>query len=408
MDDSLRRKLEQTQLTTEDVLAILEWQLSLPAEEMDCDLISECDLFLAPQTSDADEAQLRKLLVRIQAQISAGHPPAARANASPAPARTAHRRRRPGRLLTAVLIALLLLALAMGAVAFGVHRGVLTFNEDWGWLTPLVYLDGAQEFVSSGELAHVELEHVTIDVLEAVTDGAELRVVYSVTNNEGIAFEAESGTDYADIPGAKEDDVHICDFILVNGQDAYFDDAWQAPGEAPGQMMYYLQTNLPTWGVEIGDAQELTLALPMIGRVEYIDGAYTDKGFVKFTIPAKLPEDKILSAELVDARMDGHAVTIAEAVFSPLNGYVQLHVEGLTHTEFLRDFTTMGEVYGPDDYALDGADLYGTDETPTGLLVGFTMYPPVDGWPDTLVLAMERNGYAPDWEATIRLTNPGE
>ena len=65
----------------------------------------------------------------------------------------------------------------------------------------------------------------------------------------------------------------------------------------------------------------------------------------------------------------------------------------------------MGEVYGPDGYALSGADIYGTEETESGFTVGFTMYPPADGWPDMLVLAMERNNYQPDWEAVIRITN---
>jgi len=399
MNDDLRRKLESTSLTREDVLDILVWQLSLPAEEMDCGLISECDLFLDPAACGMDEARRQQMQDTLMAYARGG-------KTVRSAHRAAHRRRiTMRRMFIAVLALLMLLALTVGAVAYFVRRGVLNFNDDWGWLAPLSYQEGAEEFVTSGTLYHQELEHVTVDVIEAVTDGAELRIVYSVTNNEGVPFEGETGTDYVSVPGAEDDGVHMCDYVIVNGQDAYFDDAWQAPGDAPGQALYYLQSNLPAWGVDISGEEELHLGLPMIGHVEYIDGQYTGKGLVQFTIPAKIPEDRMKTAELLEADMDGHAVTITKAVFSPLNGYAEICVEGLTEREFAHDFTTMGEVYGPDGFALSGADIYGTEETETGFLVGFTMYPPADGWPDTLVLAMERENYEPDWEAVIRIVD---
>lgn len=404
MNDNLRQKLESASLTKDDVLDILVWQLSLPAEQIDCDLISECDLFLDPASRGMDAARRQQIQDMLMAYTRGGHT-ARQAR------RSVHRRRLTGhRMLIAVLALLMLLALTVGAVAYFVHRGVLNFNDDWGWLAPLTYLEGAEEFVTSGTLYHQELEHVTVDVIEAVTDGADLRIVYSVTNNAGIPFDGETGTDYVSVPGAEEDGVHICDYVIVNGQDAYFDDAWQSPGDIPGQALYYLQSNLPAWGVDISGEETLELGLPMIGHVEYIDGRYTGKGLVQFTIPAKIPEDRMKTAKLLEADMGGHAVTITKAVFSPLNGYAEIHIEDMTERDFALEFTTMGEVYGPDGYALSGADIYGTEETEAGFTVGFTMYPPADGWPDTLVLAMERKNYEPDWEAVIRITdqNPSE
>lgn len=399
MNDDLRRKLESAALSRSDVLDILVWQLSLPAEQMDCDLISECDLFLDPDSCGMDAARRQQMHDALMAYARGGH-------TARHLRRSGHRRRMTGRRMLVIVLALLmLLALTVGAVAYFVRRGVLNFNDDWGWLAPLSYQEGAEEFVTSGTLYHQELEHVTVDVIEAVTDGAELRIVYSVTNNEGVPFEGETGTDYASVPGAEDDGVHMCDYVIVNGQDAYFDDAWQAPGEEPGQALYYLQSNLPAWGVDISGEEELHLGLPMIGHVEYIDGQYTGKGLVQFTIPAKIPEERIKTAELAHADMGGHAVAITKAVFSPLNGYAEIHVDRLTEREFALDFTTMGEVYGPDGLALAAADIYGTEETQTGFLVGFTMYPPAGGWPDTLVLAMERKNYEPDWEAVIRIVD---
>lgn len=406
MDQTLRDKLQSTQLSESDVIAILAWQLSLPAEEMDCALIDECDRFLAPDAPGMDETHKTQLYERLLTEIQSGK--SSRDLPRAQHARVPHRRMRARRTLTLLLVALLMLALAVGAVAYSIHRGVLSFNEDWGWLAPLTYLEGADEFVTSGTLYHQELEHVTVDIIEAVTDGAELRIVYSVQNNDGVAFEGDIGTDYMSVPGAEEDGVHMCDYVVVNGQDAYFDDAWQAPGDKPGQALYYLQSNLPAWGLDISGEEVLHLGLPMIGHVEVVDGQYTGKGLVQFTIPAKIPPERMLTAELVSSRMGGHTVTIQQAVFSPLNGYVQIHVEGITAQEFGRDFTTMGEVYGPDGYALSGADVYGSDQTESGLLIGFTMYPPTGGWPETLVLALEREDYSPDWEAIIRLSQASE
>ena len=54
MNDNLRKKLEGASLTPSDVLDLLVWQLSLPAADMDCDLISECDLFLDPASLGMD------------------------------------------------------------------------------------------------------------------------------------------------------------------------------------------------------------------------------------------------------------------------------------------------------------------------------------------------------------------
>ena len=46
--DDFKKRLLDAELTEDDVRAILDWQLSLPAEQMDCDLMRECDLFLSP------------------------------------------------------------------------------------------------------------------------------------------------------------------------------------------------------------------------------------------------------------------------------------------------------------------------------------------------------------------------
>ena len=385
--DDWRKRLYDAELTDGDVQAILDWQLSLPAEQMDIELMRECDLFLSPDAPGMDEVRKTEILTALRMRM----------NDAPRRAKPpVHRRRR---LLTAVLIGLLLLALAVGGVAYSIRRGVLNFNEDYGWYGTLVYLDGAEDFVVTGSLAHLELAHVTIDVTEAVTDGADLRVVYSVTNNEGIPVTGDPGSDYTDVPGAAEDGVHMCDWIEVNGQDAFFDDAFQAPGDVPGQMLYYLQTNLPSWSVDISGCETIDIGLPMLPRAEDERSWQT----VNFTIPAKLDPAQLMTAQIESSDMGGHTVRVTQATFSPINGYVEIEVEGLTKAQYMREFTTIHEVYGPDDYALSGVHASGSGETENGYALGFAMRPPMDGWPDTLVLALERKDYTADWETVIRL-----
>lgn len=422
-DMQLREKLAQGNLTKTDVLAILEWQLSLPAEEMDCGLIAECELYLAPDApglgKEREDAMFASLLAQIDATESAStaaqeQTPAGTRPAAQTPARrtsqqhNAHRsrsgHRRPlGKVMIVALVALMLLALAVGGVAYGYRRGVLNFTEDFGF-AQMVSQDGAEEFVTSGSLAHLELEHVTVDVIEAVYDGTELRVVYGLTSKDGQIHMAEHA-EYFVMPGSEEGDVHMCDYIVVNGQDAFFYDAWEAAGEN-GQVLYYLQTNLLEWGVDVSDADELLIGLPMLPKEDpTVRGPWPT---VDFTIPAKVPDDLVRTAAVVEANMDGHAVSVKNAIFSPLNGYVELYIEGLTEEYYYRNFSTLCEVYAMDGSLLTSSHMAGNEFTEDGAVFGVSMTPTVGEWPDQMIVAFEFEDYSPDWEAVIQLSPKGE
>ena len=395
LDADIRRRLETGTLTRGDVLAILEWQLSLPAEQIDCALLRECDLFLDEQTPGLDAVRREALYARLLARLN-GKTPKRRAG------RPVHRAR-PRRALMIALLVLLLLALAVGGVAYSVHRGVLNFTEDFGFAR-MVSLEGADSFVTSGPLAHLKLPHVIIDVTEAVYDGAELRIVYSLTDPDGELTLAEHVENGYVMPGSEEGEVHMCDFVSVNGQDAYFNNTWEMPGDAPGQMLYYLQTNLPEWGVDVSGAQTLSIGLPMLPRPEG-ERAFAQ---VELEIPAVVPGDLLLQASLEDVHCGGHDVSIGQATFSPLNGYIALRIDGLTRDAYLREMSGQCEVY-----AMDGSLL--TDSCPEGpvdrgedssMTLGFTITPPETGWPERMILALEFKDYSPDWEVVIRLKPP--
>lgn len=406
INETLRKKLESGNLTDMDVLAILDWQLSLPAEEMDCGLISECDLFLAPNAPGLSSEQKDALLAGVMARISG----VGESVPSSAPQRTrrqppvkATHRARPRKALLIALITVLLLALAVGGVAYSVHRGVLNFTEDFGF-AKMVSQEGAEEFVSSGTLAHLELEHVDVDVLEAVYDGADLRVVYSLTDHSGEVHMAEHSSDAYVMPG--EGEVTMCDYILVNGQDAYFNNDWEAPGDNPGQMLYYLQTNLPAWGVDVTGAEELTIGLPMFPLDLENPGS---RRTLDFTISAVPPEGLVRHAAVKEASADGHSVYVVNSVFSPLNGYVELFYEGLTREYFYAHMNTLCEVYAVDGSILTSSYLEGPVHSESefegkqGMSIGFSITPTEGAWPDEMIVALEMEDYSPDWEVTLLL-----
>lgn len=398
LDETIRKRLEACAITDEDALAILQWQLSLPAEAMDCDLIRECDLFLNPDAEGLGEERSNALYARILAAIDEKAPqpahPAARSARRPQRS-PAHRR--PGKLAAVILLALLLLALTIGSVAYTYRRGVLNFTEDFGF-APMTAQDGAEAFIQSGSLAHAEFDHVIVDVLEAVYDGADLRVVYSLTDPSGTLRLAEHTTNGYVMPGSEAGEVHMCDYIQVNGQDAYFYDTWEMPGDEPGQMLYYLQTNLPGWGVDVSGAETLTLGLPMLPREE----GSRSPGLIEFTISAAVPEGLVRGATLKEATVGGHPVVVEEAVFSPLNGFIQLRIDGVDEAFFYHQLTNFASVY-----AMDGSELtschsegrFGWDNG--SAYIGFTLVPPEGDWPEEMILALEFEDYSPDWEVTV-------
>ncbi len=391
LDENIRKRLESCSITEDDALVILEWQLSLPAEEMDCGLIRECDLFLSPDAEGLGEERADALFARITAAIDAEAPAVQSHRRPKAPAH-----RRPGKLMAVILLAALLLALSIGGVAYTYHRGVLNFTEDFGF-APMGAQDGAEEFVQSGSLAHAEFEHVIVDVLEAVYDGAELRVVYSLTDKSGELTLAEHAADAYEMPGSKEGEVHMCDYILINGQDAYFNNTWEMPGEPPGQRLYYLQTNLPAWGVDVSGAETLTLGLPMLPRAEDSHSS----GVIEFTIPAAVPEGLVRGATIKETTVGGYSVSVEKAVFSPLNGFIQLKL-GITEEFFHQRLTNFATIYGMDGYVLTSCQTEGgLDIAEDGVIIGFTITPPEGDWPEEMILALEFEDYSPDWEVTV-------
>lgn len=367
MSESLFLKLTQGGWGDAQVRALLAFQLSREERQIDWELIDECLRFLDPNEPGLHPARKKALGRQLRERI----------------AQPRRRSFAPRRALVLAALMALLLMLAAGAAAVMIARGTLNFTEGFDWLTPMTHQPDAQELVTQGTLAHRELEHVTIDVLEAAYDGSELRIVYKLAAKEG-AVQDDGGVYF--VPGAQEDGVHMCDYVRVNGQDAYFDDTYEVMGETQSEVLYYLQTNLRAWGVDVSGADTLTIGLPMLG--EAVRGGQRE--MMAFTIPSSVPEEMLRGARLISQSAPGRSVTLRDARFSPLSGTVQVLISDMSAKQLMNDARGFGYALDAQGEKIPGSRLEGLDVLEDGgVLVTYGIMPPEAGWPQRMTLVFE-------------------
>lgn len=361
-----------------DVEALLRWQISLPAEQADCALAADCALTLLSE-EDKEELKAREnalhdaLMTQIRGKTM--------------------KKKRMARYMAAA--ALLLALCTAGAAAYGVTHGVLNFALQSG--EPAAALGGAEALVTAGTLATAKFDHCAVEVREAAFDGGELRVMYAITPLEGD-IQGDGGS-YV-VPGAEQDGVHMCDYILVNGQTAYIDEMSEVLGD-DGAVLYYLQTNLGEWGVDVSGAQALMIGLPLLPR-ESADSRVQPT--LDFTISANVPQGTARSASLVAAEAQGQSILLESAAFSPIRGEVTLLVEGA-------DARTLEKTLDDFPYAEDALEreLPGTryagcfEDADGGARFTVVFDPPEDGWPETATLILLRRDGPPDWAIELAL-----
>ena len=226
---------------------------------------------------------------------------------------------------------------------------------------------------------------------EAVYDGAELRIVYSLTDRSGELHLAATVANGYEMPGYDAGETQICDYVLVNGQNVDFDQAWEVPGDAPGQMLYYLQTNLSAWRAELADAKTLDIRLPMLQNGEQ----------VAFSIPAAVPAGMIRHASVAET-LEGPAARVLQSNLSPISGYIELLLEGVDEATYFGEFANRYAVYGADGSELTWAysvGILGFDEAGTHL--GITITPPAEEWPEKMTLSIERSPINAEYQIQI-------
>lgn len=371
-----------------ETMAVLADALTAPSREMDVPLVRECLVTLDPSLGEGLDPRGEALWRRIQASIAYRgwrHMP----------------RRRFAMIVLAVVLALALAAVAVGAA---MQRGVFNFLYDFGFDRSGAQVQEAAQTLLRSNLASLSLAHVDLEVREAVYDGHDLRIVYSVTERGRSADNPFTEEDvYKPVIDAGWDDgLTCCDWLEVNGQDVYFNDTFQAVGEKPGEMLYYLQTNLPAWGVtDVGDT--MTIGLPMM-RSEEGPGYIPDA--LRFTIDATIPEGMVRKAAPVRVTIGKVPFSLEEAEFSPVSGIVRIALHGDQAALYkLGNMWGYAQVYD----ATDGAAVGITSLNHWGyqdkdrIEIEFTVSAPA-AWPQEMVIALpDREGLA-DIDCRIPIT----
>ena len=225
---------------------------------------------------------------------------------------------RPRRRLVMVFAILILSLLLVGCgLVIAHHIGVISFPSIvQSWL-PWVESNEAESLLQNDLLA-VTFEHSELRVREVSCDGHELRIVYSLRDLYEKAALSEQEQSASAIDAARLDGLGSCDYLVVDGQDVYLDDIFQLPGEATGEMLYYISAIIPG---EMDLHGVISIRMP-IGE---LDLETRTRYTAAFSIDTDLADVYALSAEPVTVQWDNLVVTVTRADFSPLHGVIEVH-----------------------------------------------------------------------------------
>lgn len=369
----------------QETLEILDDTMTQPSETMDVPLIRECLLTLDPAYEGAYAARGEQVWSRISDAIT--------------PQKRSMWNNR--RMLSIVLAGALLLALAAGAIATAVQRGVFNFIWDFGFdQSGAVVQDSAKELLHTN-LASLHLEHVDVEVREAVYDGQDLRVVYAVIEKGRTEPFTEEDAYKPVIDAGWEDGLTCCDWIEINGQDAYFGDTYQAPGENPGEMLYYLHTTPSEWDVgEIGD--EMTIGIPMRRRADGPGMEVPDE--LRFTISSAIPEGMLRKAERAEISYEHLTLVLEDATFSPISARLRVSVPGVKddmEEPLVQNWSYTAQLFTPqgEQLGFTSVDYWGYQDE-NAVNIQYRSSPPKE-WPEEMVLAVVDENGVPDLENGI-------
>lgn len=210
-------------------------------------------------------------------------------------------RPQPKRKLTLILALVLALA-AVGGLAAGLRLGVFDLMQSLFGQADV--LPQAQSLLAD-DLAAVELAHSALAVEQAVYDGGNLRLMYSVRSTaDGLSIEEAAEQDHISLNG--------CDWFTLNGQTismtngSAFGSLLAPEGD---RLLCYLDLYLASSGIlPKGD---LSVGLPLVGDE-----------MVAFTVPGYQA-----SAASAVTETDAVRATLLSASLSPIRAYARLRIE---------------------------------------------------------------------------------
>lgn len=201
-----------------------------------------------------------------------------------------------------LILALVLALAAVGGLAAGLRFGVFDLMQSLFGQADV--LPQAQSLLAD-DLATVELPHSALAVEQAVYDGGNLRLVYSIRSTaEGLSIQEAAEQDHVSLNG--------CDWFTLNGQTismtngSAFGSLLAPEGD---RLLCYLDLYLASSGIlPQGD---LSVGLPLI-----------DGQMVSFTVPGYQA-----SAISAAAETDAVRATLLSASLSPVRAYARLRIE---------------------------------------------------------------------------------
>ncbi len=263
------------------------------------------------------------------------------------------------RLSFAMVMAITLLVAAM-AVAAAVWGGVLHFSDDWMQDHESITLPQAQGLVQT-DLAHYQFGSVKMDVLQAIYDGQELRIVYSLEDSAVINA-------YPDNPWQTLEEMNLkgflgsCDGGAIDGKDIYWENDRMIGTQVPGRVLFYKRANL-----------EETLEGKFTVSLYVLAGGAEQPSFV---MDAGMAAAAAKRGTAKAYEKDGLKVELISAVFTPLRGSLEVR---FTSADNPHDWS----LYLPDGTLLSGYMVsWDPEETVQDIL--FLFDPPQAGWPETL------------------------
>lgn len=255
--------------------------------------------------------------------------------------------RRGARRLSFTAALAVALTVVVFAAAAGIHFGVFDFMGRLFGVSGV--LPAADDLVQT-DLATLALSHVTLHVQEAVYDGGDLRVVYSITQNDASAplTEAEANDPQSAfrLACAADQALTECDWFTLNGMEYTMTSGSTcdtAVGEENGQLLCYLDICLSSAGIlPQGD---FTVGLPVAGGA----GQYQT---LTFTVNASTAAQARPALRLSDA-----TVTVTSAFLSPVRSYVNLHIQMDADAAEGRFETVTAEWYNAELVDANGVEL---------------------------------------------------
>lgn len=247
----------------------------------------------------------------------------------------------PRRKLSFALVLVLALMIAAAGTAAGIHLGVFDFMTNLFGQSGV--LPEAEQLVAS-DLANVSLPNSALAVEEAVYDGGNLRIVYSVrSTNPALSIEEAAEADGISLYG--------CDSFFIGGEERYMTNgsAYASRLSPEGdRWLCYLDIYLASSGiVPEGD---FTVGLPLTG-----------KDPVTFTVPGYQ-----VAADPVQTETDTVRVTMLSASLSPVRSYARLRIEKLPGVSVQRFEAALGD--WKDAYLVDAEG--NTLSAPVEILTG--------------------------------------